>query len=190
MRETFAVAENQAFVSGNGVKKPTGFMAGATPVATGDASRPFGTLQYIPSGVANGLPTNGDVFIDMIYSIRARYRTNARWVTSRAGLAAMRKYKDGDGHYMWQPALTAGEPATFMGYPITEMEDMPGVAANSFPIAFGDFREGYLIADRVGIRITRDEITQPGFVKFYIRKRVGGTVRNSQAIRLMKIAVS
>lgn len=190
VRETFAVAENQAFVAGNGVKKPTGFLAGPAPVATGDSTRPFGTLQYIPSGQAAALPTTGDVFLDMIYSIRARYRTNARWVTSRAGLAAMRKYKDTTGAYMWQPALTAGQPATFMGYPITEMEDMPAVAANSFPIAFGDFREGYLIADRVGIRITRDEITQPGFVKFYIRKRVGGIVRNSQAIRVMKIATA
>lgn len=86
--------------------------------------------------------------------------------------------------------MVAGEPMTFMGYGITEAEDMPVVAANAFPLAFGDFREGYLIADRVGMRITRDEITSPGFVKFYVRKRTGGKLRNTQAIKLLKIAAA
>jgi HK97 family phage major capsid protein len=105
-------------------------------------------------------------------------------------MAAMRKYKDSTGQYLWQPALTAGQPATFLGYGITEAEDMPAVAANSFPLAFGDFAQGYLIADRVGMRMTRDEITTPGFVKFYVRKRVGGILRNTQAIKLLKVAAS
>jgi HK97 family phage major capsid protein len=77
-----------------------------------------------------------------------------------------------------------------MGYPITEAEDMPNVGAGAFPLAFGDFREGYLIADRVGMRITRDEITAPGFVKFYVRKRVGGRLRNTQAIKLLRISAT
>lgn len=188
--EAIAQGEGAAFVSGNGTKKPTGFLAGPTPVATSDASRAFGTLQYIASGQAAALPTSADVFLDMVYGIRARYRTNARWVTSKAVLAALRKYKDTTNQYLWQPALTAGQPATFMGFPITEAEDMPAVAANAFPLAFGDFREGYLIADRVGMRITRDEITAPGFVKFYVRKRVGGKLRNTQAIKLLKVAAS
>ena len=136
------------------------------------------------------MPTSPDVFVDMVYSVRERYRAGARWVTSKAVLAAIRKYKDSTGQYLWQPALTAGQPSTFMGYGITEAEDMPAVAANSFPLAFGNFNEGYMIADRVGMRITRDEITTPGFVKFYVRKRVGGIVRNSQAIKVLKIAAS
>ena len=82
------------------------------------------------------------------------------------------------------------QPETFMGYPIVEAEDMPSVAANAFPVAFGDFREGYLIADRVGMRMTRDDITVPGFVQFYIRKRVGGRIRNSQAIKLLRISTT
>lgn len=187
--EAFAAGEGAAFVSGNGTKKPTGFLNG-TPVATADASRAFGTLQFIASGQAAALPTSADVFYDMVYALRARYRSNARWVTSKSVLAALRKYKDTAGQYLWQPALAAGQPASFMGYAITEAEDMPAVAANAFPLAFGDFREGYLIADRVGMRITRDEITTPGFVKYYARKRVGGIVRNSQAIKLLKIAAS
>jgi len=188
--ESMAVGEGVAFISGNGVKKPTGILGGPTPVATADAQRAFGTLQYLASGQAAALPSNPEVFLDMVYSLRARYRNNAQWLTSKLILAALRKYKDGDGRYLWQPALTAGQPATFLGYGITEAEDMPALAANAFPLAFGDFKEGYLICDRVGMRITRDEITTPGFVKFYVRKRVGGKLRNTQAIKLLKIAAA
>lgn len=188
--EAIAQGEGAAFVSGNGTKKPTGFLAGPAPVTTADASRAFGTLQYVASGQAAALPTSADVFLDLVYSLRARYRANARWVTSKAVLAALRKYKDSQGQYLWQPSMQAGQPATFMGYAITEAEDMPAVAANAFPLAFGDFKEGYLICDRVGMRMTRDEITTPGFVKFYVRKRVGGKLRNTQAIKLLKIAAS
>jgi len=186
--ESMAVGEGVAFIRGDGVKKPTGILGGPAPVATPDATRAFGTLQFIASGQAAALPTNPEVFMDMVYALRARYRNNAQWLTSKLILAALRKYKDGDGRYLWQPALTAGQPATFLGYGITEAEDMPALAANAFPLAFGDFKEGYLICDRVGMRITRDEITTPGFVKFYVRKRVGGKLRNTQAIKLLKIA--
>lgn len=188
--EAIATGEGAAFIGGNGTKKPTGFLAGPTPVATADATRAFGTLQYFASGQAATLPANPDIFTDMVYGVRARYRNNARWLTAKLVMAAMRKYKDSTGQYLWQPALTAGQPATFMGYGISEAEDMPAVAANAFPLAFGDFKEGYLIADRVGMRMTRDEITTPGFVKFYVRKRVGGMLRNTQAIKVLKIAAS
>ena len=188
--EAIAQGEGAAFVGGDGTKKPTGFLAGPTPVTTVDASRAFGTLQYIASGQAAALPTSADIFYDMVYSLRARYRNNARWVTNKLVLAALRKYKDTTGQYLWQPALTAGQPATFLGYGITEAEDMPAVGAGAFPLAFGDFKEGYLIADRVGMRITRDEITTPGFVKFYVRKRVGAKLRNTQAIKLLKVAAA
>lgn len=188
--EAIAQGEGAAFIGGNGTKKPTGFLAGPAPVATADATRAFGTLQYIASGQAAAMPTSADVFYDLVYGIRARYRNSAQWVTSKAVLAAMRKYKDTSGQYLWQPALTAGQPATFLGYGITEAEDMPAIAANAFPLAFGDFKEGYLICDRVGTRMTRDEITTPGFVKFYVRKRVGGILRNTQAIKLLKIAAA
>jgi HK97 family phage major capsid protein len=188
--EAMAQGEGLAFVSGNGTNRPTGFLAGPTPVLTADASRAFGTLQCIPSGQAAALPTSADVLFDLVYALRARYRANARWVTSKLVLAALRKYKDTTNQYLWQPSLVAGQPETFMGYPITEAEDMPVVGAGNFPLAFGDFREGYLIADRVGMRMTRDEITQPGFVKFYIRRRVGGRLRNTQAIKLLRISAT
>lgn len=186
-----AAGEGLAYITGNGTKKPTGFLAGPTPVTTVDTSRAFGTLQYIASGQAAALPTSPDIFYDVVYALRARYRRNARWVTNKLILAAIRKYKEATTNaYMWQPGLSAGQPDTFMGYPVTEAEDMPAVAANAFSIAFGDFKEGYLIADRVGMRITRDEVTTPGYVKFYIRRRTGGKIRNSQAIKLLKIAAA
>ena len=188
--EAIAQGEGVAFISGNGTKKPTGFLAGPTPVTTADSSRAFGTLQYIASGQAAAMPTSLDTLYDLIYSLRARYRNNARWVTSKLVLSALRKYKNSEGDYLWQNAIAAGQPNTFMGYPVIEAEDMPTVGAGAFPLAFGDFKEGYLIADRVGMRITRDEITTPGFVKFYVRKRLGGKIRNSQAIKLLKIAAS
>lgn len=188
--EAIAQGYGAAYVSGNGTKKPTGFLAGPTPVNTADSARAFGTLQYIASGQAAAMPTSLDVMYDIVYSLRARYRANARWVSAKVLLAALRKYKDTTGAYLWQPAVAAGQPDVFMGFPVVEAEDMPAVAAGAFPLAFGDFREGYLIADRVGTRITRDEITTPGYVKFYIRGRTGGKLRNTQAIKLLKIAVS
>lgn len=188
--EAMTAGEGAAFVSGNGTKKPTGILAGPTPVTTVDSSRAFGTLQYIASGQASAMPTSADLFYDIIYSLRARYRRNSNWLTNKLVLAAMRKYKDSQNQYLWQPSLSASQPATFLGYGVAEAEDMPAVAANAFPLAFGDFKEGYLIADRVGMRMTRDEITSPGFVKYYIRKRVGGKLRNTQAIKLLKIAAS
>lgn len=187
--EAIAQGEGVAFVSGNGTKKPTGFLTG-TPVVTADSGRAFGVLQYVASGQAAAMPTSADTFYDLVYALRARYRANARWVTNKLVLSAMRKYKDSANQYLWQPSVQAGQPSMFMGYGVTEAEDMPAVAANAFPLAFGDFKEGYLIADRVGMRITRDEITTPGFVKFYVRKRVGGILRNTQAIKLLKIAAA
>ena len=188
--EAMAAGEGAAFINGNGTNRPTGFLAGPAPVVTADASRAFGTLQYIPGGAAAALPTNFDPYLDMVYALRARYRANARWVTSRSVLAVMRKIKDTTGQYLWQPSLTAAQPESFAGYAVTEAEDMPAVAANAFPLAFGDFREGYLICDRVGTRVTRDDITVPGFVQWYIRKRVGGRLRNTQAIKVMRISTT
>ena len=188
--EAIAQGEGLAFVSGNGTNRPTGFLVGPAPVVTADTTRAFGTLQYIASGQAAAMPASADVFYDLIYALRARYRANARWVSNKLVLSALRKYKDTTNQYLWQPSLVAGQPESFMGYPITEAEDMPVVAANSFPLAFGDFREGYLIADRVGMRMTRDDITAPGYVNFYVRKRVGGRLRNTQAITLLRISTT
>jgi HK97 family phage major capsid protein len=187
---SFAVAEGAAFISGNGTNKPRGFLAGAAPVATADGARAFGTLQYTPGGVAAAMPTIGDPYIDLIYSLKAAHRAQASFVTHSLALAAMRKLKDTTGAYLWQPSLIAGQPSTFLGYPIVEAEDMPVIVANAFPLAFGNFKAGYLVTDRFGTRVLRDPFTAKPYVEFYTTKRVGGAVVDSEAIKLLKMAVS
>lgn len=187
--EGFAEGEENAIVSGNGSKKPTGFLTG-TPTDEADGTRAFGTLQFIPTGVAAdwAAADPSDVFIDTVYSLKKGYRRNARWLMNKATAGDIMKFKDGQGNYLWQPSALAGQPDRFMGYPVSESEEMPDKAANAFPVAFGDFRAGYVLADLVGFRLTRDEITTPGYVKWYARRRLGGKVKKSEAIKLVKIA--
>lgn len=188
--EEFFRAEGQAFVAGNGTNRPTGFIATGTPVATADSGRAFGQLQYIASGGAAALPTSADTYLDIVHALKAAYRQNAAWVTNKAVLGAIRKLKDTTNQYLWQPSVQAGTPAQFMGYPVVEAEDMPAVAANVFPLAFGDFRRGYLITDRKDVMMLRDPYSNKPYIAFYATKRVGGKVVNSEAIKLLKIAVS
>ena len=114
----------------------------------------------------------------------------ARFTMNRTVQGVVRKLKDGDGTYLWQPSYVAGQPATILGYPVTEMAGMPNLAANALPIAFGDFRRGYLIVDRVGVRVLRDPFTNKPYVHFYTTKRVGGGVVNPETIKVLKMAAS
>ena len=188
----FAKAEGTAFVNGNGVNKPRGFLAGPAPLATGDNVRTFGTLQYVASGVAGAfLGVNPqDRLVDLVQTLRAPYRQGAVWIMNAATLAQIRKFKDSTGAFIWQPGLSAGSNALLLGYPVVESEDMPDVATNSFSIAFGNFQAGYLIAERSETNILRDPFTNKPFVNFYATKRIGGTVSNSEAIKLMKFSIS
>lgn len=185
---SFAVAEGAAFISGNGVNKPRGFLSGPAPVATTDATRAFGTLQFTASGQAAAMPTSHDPFVDMIYSLKAAHRMGAVFVMNSLALSSMRKLKDSTGQYLWQPSLIADQPSTFLGYPVVEAEDMPEIAASAFPVAFGNFKAGYLVTDRSNMRILRDPFTAKPYVEFYTTKRVGGAVIDSEAIKLLKIA--
>nr|WP_294809735.1 phage major capsid protein [uncultured Sphingomonas sp.] len=186
----FAAAEGSAFVNGNGTNKPRGFLATAT-AATGDATRAFGTLQYVASGAAGAFAANPeDKLIDLVQSLRAPYRQGASWVMNSTTLARIRKFKTVDGAFLWAPSLTVGQPATLLGYPVVEAEDMPDIAANSLSIAFGNFKAGYLIAERGETQVLRDPYSNKPFVHFYATKRVGGMVSNSEAIKLLKFAAS
>lgn len=204
--EGFDVGLGAAIIGGDGSNKPTGILNG-TPVSTADdgasPERAFGTLQYIPTGVAGGLPNpyvagaspimdgQADFLYDVIYSLKKGYRRNARWMMNKNTLKSVRKFKDADGQYLWQPSVQAGQPSLLAGYGLSEMEDMPDVASNTLPIAFGDFKKGYTFVNRAGLSITIDDnITTPGYVKFYIRKRVGGILRNDDAIKVVKCAAS
>lgn len=188
--EQFAIAEGVAFISGNGTNKPTGILNG-TPVATADASRAFGTLQYIPTGQAAALSANPfDEMKDITYTLKAGYRAASNWVMNSLTMAAFAKVKDSNGRYLMQDAVTAGEAPRMNGYPVTIAEDMPDIAADAFPVAFGDFSRGYLIADRVGMGIIRDNVTKPGYIRYIMFKRVGGKLKDTNAIKLLKIAAS
>lgn len=188
--EAFAIGEGAAFISGDGSNKPTGFLNG-TPVVTADATRAFGVLQYLASGQAAALATNPfDTFKDLLFTLKAGYRANATFVMNSLTMAALAKVKDSTGQYLLTPALREGESDTINAKPIVVAENMPSIAANAFPVALGDFNAGYLIADIPQIWMVRDEITKAGWVRFHMAKRVGGRVRDSNAIKLLKIAAS
>ncbi len=186
----FAKAEGAAFVGGSGVGRPKGFLTQAT-AATGDAARPFGTLQYLASGAAGDFAADPqERLIDLVQSLRGPYRQGASFVMNASTLARIRKFKTSDGAFVWAPSLAAGQPATLLGYPVVEAEDMPDIGANALAIAFGNFRAGYIVAERSETAILRDPYSNKPFVNFYATKRVGGCVTNSEAIKLMKFAVS
>ncbi len=183
----FARAEGAAFVNGNGTNRPRGFLSG-TPSAADDAARAFGTLQFLGSGNATNLGAEPEEkLIDLVHSLKSGHRQGASWVMNAATLAEVRKLKTSDGAFVWQPGLVEGQPDRLLGYPVVEAEDMPDIAANSFPIAFGNFRAGYLIAERSATSILRDPFTNKPFVHFYATKRIGGQVLDSDAIKLLKI---
>ncbi len=185
----FAAQETTAFVTGDGVNKPSGFLSG-TKVA--EASWSWGNLGYLATGLSGALPASNssDILIDLVYALKAGYRQNATWVMNRKTQGALRKLKDADGNYLWQPAAAADGKASFMGFPLVEAEDMPNIGANSFSIAFGDFRRGYLVVDRQGVSVLRDPFSSKPYVLFYTTKRVGGGIADFDAIKLLKFGAS
>lgn len=185
----FAEQEGAAFVNGDGVAKPTGFLQ-QTLVA--NSAWEWGKLGYVATGQAAAFPASNpaDVLVDLVYALKSGFRQNGRFVMNRKTQAAVRKFKDGSGAYVWTPPAQAGGEASLFTFPVTEAEDMPDIAANATPIAFGDFRRGYLVVDRLGLRILRDPYSAKPYVLFYTTKRVGGGVADFDAIKLLKVAAS
>lgn len=185
----FIRAESSAFVSGDGVDKPKGFLQSAK---VADGAWVWGALGYVPTGAAADFHTvnSADCIISLVYALGADYRANGSFVMNSKTAGAVRKMKDADGRFLWSDGLAAGEPARLMGYPVLICEDMPDIAANAYAIAFGDFNAGYTIAERPDLRILRDPFSAKPNVLFYASKRVGGEVTDFAAIKLLKIAVS
>jgi HK97 family phage major capsid protein len=185
----FIRAESAAFVNGDGVDKPKGFL---TPTKVANASWTWGSLGYVPSGAASDFPTTNaaDCIVNLVYALAADYRANASFVMNSKTAGAVRKMKDADGRFMWSDGLAAAEPARLMGYPVLICEDMPDIAANAYAIAFGDFTAGYTIAERPDLRVLRDPFSAKPHVLFYATKRVGGDVTDYAAIKLLKFATS
>jgi HK97 family phage major capsid protein len=185
----FAEQEGAAFVSGDGTNKPKGFLD-YTKVA--DSGWSWGNIGYLATGVDGAFAASGpsDILVDTIYALKAGHRQNASFVMNRKTQGTIRKFKDADGNYLWLPPSGPGQAASLMGFPIAEAEDMPDAATDSFAIAFGDFRAGYLVVDRTGVRVLRDPYSAKPYVLFYTTKRVGGGVQNFEAIKLVKFGES
>lgn len=192
LTEEFAVAEGAAFVTGNGTNKPKGFLA-YTTAATADSARAFGTIEHVATGVSGdwAASNKGDILYDVIGKLKAGYRAGSVWVMPKTILFEIMKFKDGQNQYLWQPRLTDnGLGLLLAGYPVVEAEDMPVKAANSLSVAFGNFKRGYTIVDRVGMRMLRDPYSNKPYVGFYTTKRVGGMVVNSEAIKVVKFGTA
>jgi HK97 family phage major capsid protein len=176
----FARKQNAAFINGDGIKKPRGLL-----------TYPSGTshkhIEQVASGSVDSL--TGDGIINLVGALKEPYLTNATFLMKRSTLTQIRTLKDGQGNYLWQPNYQLGLAQTLLGYPIRTGEDIPVVAEGTLPIAFGDFKEAYLIVDRQGIRVLRDPYSAKPFVEFYHTARVGGDVVNFEAIKLQKISL-
>lgn len=187
--EAFATKESASFHSGDGVSKPRGFLT-HNIVSTPDATRTWGELQYVPSGHATAFASTNpaDALIDMTTALRTQYRSGAVWLMNRTTAGVVRKFKDSEGRYVWVDSLLAGQPATLLGYPVMEDEDMPDLGANAYPVAFGNFKRAYTIIEKPGIKFLPDPFTAKPHVILYSYRRVGGAVNNSEAIKLLKCA--
>lgn len=181
--------ENTAFITGDGILRPRGILdyGHGIPSAT-----TWNVIERTPSTNAGAFAATdpGDDLVTLVFSLKSDYRANARWLMSRSTVSQVRQLKDGNGNYLWQPNFTNLQETMLIGFPISEGEDMPAIAANSLSIAFGDFRRAYTIVDRAGIRVLRDPYTDKPHVLFYTTKRVGGDVVNFEAIKLFRFAVA
>lgn len=187
--DRFLRAESAAFVNGDGIGKPTGFL---TKTMIADASWAWGNIGYVATGTSGAFDPNdpADALIDLVYTLGAEYRANAAFVMNSKTAGDVRKMKDSQGRFLWVEGLEAHHPARLMGYPVAMVEDMPDIAADSFPIAFGDFGHGYTIAERPDMRILRDPYSAKPNVMFFATKRVGGDVTDFAAIKTLKFGLS
>lgn len=183
---TFAEKEGTAFITGNGVEEPMGILS-YTPVA--NASYTWGKIGYIASG-ATATFTDVDKLIDLQHALKSVYRNGAAWLMNDLTMAHIRKFKDGEGNYVWRPGLEAGAVDTLFGKPVEIDDNMPDIGAGAYPIAFANFARAYLIIDRMGIRVIRDVLTLKGQVLFYTTRRVGAGLILYESIKLLKVASS
>ena len=187
VRDVFAAQETAAFISGDGVNKPQGLLS---YTQSDEGTQSWGEIGVVSSGVEGDFDGTAPVdnLLDLVYAPKTRYRSQAAFVMNRRTLSVIRKFKDADGNYIWQPPSEAGAASSLLGYKLTEVEDMPDIGTDTTPIAFGDFKRGYLIVDRQGIRVLRDPYSAKPYVLFYTTKRVGGGVQDFNAIKLLKLS--
>ncbi len=182
----FNEKEAESFIKGNGVEQPKGLEAYTT---VANASYAWGKIGYIASGHAS-LLNNMDKLIDLQHALKSAYRNGASWLMNDNTLLVIRKFKDGDGNYIWRPGLLEGAPDTLLGKPIEYDDNVADIGAGKYPIWYGNFKRAYLIIDRLGTRVLRDPYSSKPYVLFYTTKRVGGGIVMYEAIKTLKIAAS
>lgn len=183
--------ENTEFVTGDDAKI-RGFVLGYDTAVDSGSGVTWGSIGYVATGVSADFAASakGDKLYDLMGMLKNEYLPGAAWFAKRLTITSIRKFKDGQNNYLWQPSFVAGQPETIMGYPVARMEDMPTIAADSYSLAFGNLKEAYKIVDRQGIRVLRDPYTAKPYVKFYTTWRSGGGMVNFEAIKLMKFGTS
>ncbi|MBM3605835.1 MAG: phage major capsid protein [Alphaproteobacteria bacterium] len=183
----FARSEAGAFIRGDGVDKPRGILSYPTAA---NATATNAQIGFVQTGNLGDFTATApmDCLIDLIYALGAEYRANASFLMNSKTAARLRKMKDADGRFLWSDALNVGQVPQLLGYPVMVSEDMPDMAANSFSIAFGDFRSGYTVVERPDLRVLRDPFSAKPHVLFYATKRVGGGVTDFRAIKLLRFA--
>lgn len=197
----FGYQEGDAFINGDGVKKPRGILSytiianSSYPAQGSVTTTNWNQVGYIPTGASADFDSTvkADAIVDLYHALKAPYRPGASFIMNNTTLGKARKLKDGQGNYLVNSTLTAsggGIVETLMGKPVYEMPNMPDPAANSYSAAFGNWARAYQIVDRVGIRTLRDPYSNKPYVQFYTTKRVGGGVRNFEAFKLLKFAAS
>ena len=179
----FSRSEAAAFVSGDGVARPKGFLT----YDSTSSEFEFNKIQQVAMGAAAALTTDG--YIDVKYSMVEDMMELGTWLMNRSTVASTMKLKDGDGQYIWRAGLQPGQPSTILALPLRMSTTMPVVAANALSIVLAAWRDAYTIVDRQGITVQRDPFTQKPFVEFYTRRRIGGGVVNFQAMKIGKISV-
>ncbi|MEM9059822.1 MAG: phage major capsid protein [Pseudomonadota bacterium] len=187
--ERFLRAESDAFVKGDGVNKPTGFL---TKPTVENESWTWGNIGYVATGSAGDFDPNNpaDALVDLVYALNAEYRAGAAFIMNSQTAAEVRKMKDNQGRFLWMDGLQAAQPPLLIGYPVLIVEAMPGIASNAHAIAFGNFRKGYTVAERPDLRILRDPYSAKPNVMFYATKRVGGDVSDFAAIKTLRFSAS
>ena len=187
--EKFLRSESDAFVNGDGVNKPSGFL---TKTLVDNASWQWGEIGYVTTGTAGDFDANnpGDALIDLVYSLNAEYRAGSAFIMNSKTAGEVRKMKDNQGRFLWMEGLHAAQPPLLVGYPVMVVEDMPDIATDSHAIAFGNFEKGYTIAERPDLRILRDPYSAKPNIMFYATKRVGGDVSDFAAIKTLKFGTA
>lgn len=180
--DKFSRAEADAFINGDGIDKPRGFL---NHTVVDNLSWAWGNIGSVTSADAN-LVGDSDSLIDLVYALGAEYRAKASFVMNSKTAGALRKVKDADGRHLWADGLSNAQPARLLGYPVLIAEQMPDIGAGNHPIAFGDFAAGYTIAERPDLRVLRDPFSAKPHVLFYATKRVGGDVSDFAAIKVLQ----